>query len=103
MNSKKADLAWQRIVAAARTVHSNEETALPYGFSTRVASLAFSAPTPFSASLLFERLSWKALAVSALLMILCLASTLPFLSSSSNRDEESVLADPVSEVVDIGG
>lgn len=104
MNPKKADLAWQRLVAAARTAPTlKDETTVPYGFATRVAALAFVTPTPMPARILFERFSWKALVVSALLMILCLASALPFLTSSSSQDDVTTLADPVAEVVDIGG
>ncbi len=59
--------AWSRLTSAARTVRDGRDTAAPYGFSTRVAALAF-APERTMASL-FDLFALRALGVSCLLAL----------------------------------
>lgn len=65
---KPEDQAWEKLVAAARQLRDDRDTSAPYGFATRVAALAMSAPRP-GEGLLFERFSWRALIVAALLAL----------------------------------
>ncbi len=59
--------AWSRLTSAARTVRDDRDGAAPYGFSTRVAALAF-APERAVASL-FDLFALRALGVSCLLAL----------------------------------
>lgn len=58
---------WSRLVAAARTVRDERDDAAPYGFSTRVAALAFAQER--SAGSIFDRFALRALGVSCLLAL----------------------------------
>jgi hypothetical protein len=94
------DQKWPRLTAAARSAEDTRDTAVPYGFATRVAALAL-AQERATASLL-ERFSLRALGLAGLLALVCLAanySTVTGLfrdeSAASNPD------DPVAEIVDL--
>jgi len=67
MNSQRPPNAWPRLAAAARTVPDSRDTAAPYGFTTRVAALAFAQER--RGGLLFERFALRALGASALLAL----------------------------------
>ena len=68
---------WSRLVAAARTARDERETSAPYGFSTRIAALAW-APEP-RLGLLFERFALRALALACLLALGSVALNYPVL------------------------
>lgn len=82
---KPEDSAWQNLVSAARLARDERDTAAPFGFSTRVAALAM-ASTPAPAVSLFERFSWRALGLAALLAVTSIATSYPLLSNSSEDD-----------------
>src|SRR5205814_2333073 len=58
---------WSRLIAAARRVHAERDSSAPYGFSTRVAALAFAQEGRFGS--LFERFAFRAVGVAALLAL----------------------------------
>ena len=99
MNSHKSP--WLRLVAAARLapVDARDEAA-PNGFATRLVALAFAAGQP-SISSLFARLSWRALGVATLVMLVCVVANLKPMLTSMDRDTGTVLADPVGDWLDI--
>ncbi len=80
---------WSRLVAAARQLPDDRDTAAPYGFSTRVAALAM-APERQVWRSLFDRLSWRALGVAGVLALLSVATN--FASAGSSTDDD-VLSD----------
>jgi len=91
------------LLRAARQAHDTRDCQAPLGFSTRVAARAFEGGEN-ALSALFERLSWKALAVSCLLMAVTVASGYGLSSSSAlagTVEEESYLPDPVSEMLEL--
>jgi hypothetical protein len=92
-----SDQKWTRLVAAARSAPDDRDLAAPYGFSTRVAALAFAQARSSS---LLERFSLRALGVAALLALGCVAANY-FSLSSSLRYETALTDDPVEEVVDV--
>lgn len=67
------ELAWQKLTTVARRVRAEEDATAPFGFSTRVASLAMSVVEPSTGSIL-ERFSWRALGVAALLAVTSVAA-----------------------------
>ena len=79
------DTAWQKLTAAARRVPTNEDVAVPYGFSTRVVSLAMAAAEPTIGSIL-DRFSWRALGVASLLAITSVAAGYTWNSTPSSED-----------------
>lgn len=83
---KPVDPAWQKLVAAARTVRDERDTAAPYGFATRVAALAMAAETQPTAVALIDRLAWRALGVAALLAMISVASNYSSLMASPDED-----------------
>ncbi|HTZ20672.1 MAG TPA: hypothetical protein VMC06_07300 [Opitutaceae bacterium] len=99
MNPTDRRHPWSRLVAAARSAPDDRDPAAPFGFSTRVAALALSAPPRASFSLMFERLSWRALGVACLLM---LASVIANYSAITRPpDEEVTMRDPIAEVLEL--
>lgn len=57
---------WSRLAAAARRHVDERDTAAPYGFSTRVAALAW---TEVRGPFLLERFAFRALGLAALLAL----------------------------------
>ncbi len=97
MNPNDHNQPWARLTAAARRAPLGGETAAPYGFSTRVAALAFAAERPIRS--LFERFSIRAVAVAGLLAVLSVAanySALVPVASAASEDELVAGVDPVS-------
>ena len=99
MNPSDRRHPWSRLVAAARSAPDERDPSAPLGFSTRVAALALSAPPRSSFSLVFERLSWRALAVACLLMLASVAANYSAITRTS--DEEVTVRDPVAEVLEL--
>ncbi len=88
---------------AARQAPDTRDCRAPLGFSTRVAARAFESREN-ALSALFESLSWKALAVSCLLMAATVASGYGLTRSSSlanAAEDEGELSDPVTEMLEI--
>ncbi len=85
----------RRLHLAAESLPEQQNSSAPLGFSTRIVALARAA-TPPTLSALIERMSWKALALSCLLMLACAVSTYP---SATSPQEEDDLQDPVSELL----
>ena len=94
MNAKDPTPTLRRLHAAA-ALASDKGMEAPFGFSTRIVSLTLAA-TPAPLAALFESMTWKALGVSCLLMLVCAASTYSLTPSSSEDDE---LQDPVAELL----
>jgi hypothetical protein len=99
---KPDDRSWQKLVAAARRAAPPGDESAPFGFSTRVAALAFgNRRSPVSE---FARLSLRAAAVAGLLAVLAVAAN--FSAIRGAFDDENAVAttsdDPIAEVVDMG-
>jgi hypothetical protein len=96
-----SDKSWQKLVAAARKAPAAPDEAAPFGFSTRVAALAFSQQDrPPSA---FARLSLRAAAFACVLALGAVAAN--YTAIKGAFDDESPVAsadDPIAEVVDMG-
>jgi len=89
---KPEDSGWQNLVSAARRLRDERETTAPYGFATRVAALAMDTARVPAISL-FERFSWRALGVAALLALTSVATSYSaFSSSSSSSSDEDVIS-----------
>ena len=98
---KPDDKSWQKLVAAARRAPAAGDESAPFGFSTRVAALAFERPsTPESA---FARLSLRAAAVAGLLAVAAVAANYSAIMGAFDDDTSTAAADdPIAEVVDLG-
>ena len=99
MNPTDRRHPWSRLVAAARSVPAERDPSAPFGFSTRVAALALTAPPRSSFSSVFERLSWRALGVACLLMLASVAANYSAIARPS--DDEIAVRDPVTEVLEL--
>jgi hypothetical protein len=97
MNSSSPREPWPRLAAAARRASELPPAEAPFGFSTRVAALAFAAER--RAVSVLERLSLRALGVAGLLALASVAFTLSALQSPSASVEELLL--PNDDAVDI--
>lgn len=71
MNQPKSHGPWSQLTAAARTVSDQRDSSAPYGFSTRVAALAFALERR-SVSL-FDRFALRALSVASLVAVFSVA------------------------------
>ncbi|HWA88226.1 MAG TPA: hypothetical protein VG710_18510 [Opitutus sp.] len=76
---------WQKLTAAARRWRDERDAEAPYGFAVRVAALAMSEDPVFARSL-FERFSWRALGLAALLALVSLAADYSALAQSASDD-----------------
>ena len=96
----KYDKAWQRLAAAARRAAPERDESAPYGFSTRVAALAFEQAPQASA---YARISLRAAAVAGLLAVAAVAANYSAIVGAFD-DDSAVAAtdDPIAEVVDMG-
>ncbi len=95
------ETSFQRLLAAARRAPPSSDEAAPFGFSTRVAALAFE-PRGRQAPV-FGLYSLRAAAVAGLLAVAAVAAN--FTAIRGAFDEESAVAagdDPIADVVDIG-
>ena len=96
---------WMRLTAAARDVRDDRDAAAPYGFATRVVSLAFAQERRVAS--LFERFSFHAVGVASLLALFSIVLNYPALTTSNTSvspqvDEVELVAvdDAVSIVLD---
>jgi hypothetical protein len=99
MNPPDRHHPWSRLAAAARSAPDDRDPAAPLGFATRVAALALSAPPRPSFSLVFERLSLRALGIACLFMLACVAVSYPAIARAF--DDEVSVSDPVAEVLEL--
>jgi hypothetical protein len=84
---------WTKLAASARMAKDDRDVTAPYGFSTRVAALAFARERAVGS--LFERFALRAVGVAALLAIVSTVANYTLLNSSSGDDD--VLADDGAE------
>jgi hypothetical protein len=95
------DKSWQRLVAAARRAPAPGDESAPYGFSTRVAALAFEA-RPAQASA-FARFSIRAAAVALLLAAIAVGVNYSAIVGAFEDEPGPAAADdPIAEVVNMG-
>ncbi len=100
MNSNDPRTPWSRLVSAARLVRDDRDVAAPYGFSTRVAALAFSSERRITS--VFDRFALRALGVACLLAIASVAINYSSLLHKPTPVEEQAGADdPMSELLDV--
>jgi hypothetical protein len=93
--------SWKRLVAAARKAPPAGDESAPFGFSTRVAALAFEqgAPSPS----LFGRLAIRAAGVALLLAVVAVGLNYSAIAGAFEDDSAvAVNDDPVAEVVNLG-
>jgi hypothetical protein len=99
---KPDDKSLERLLAAARRAPAPGGEPAPFGFSTRVAALAFEARP--SEGYLFARLSLRAAAVAGLLACAAVAANYAAIRSAFQGDPPAPAAavadDPIAEVVD---
>lgn len=100
MNPSDPRHPWQRLAAAARRHADDQAAAAPYGFATRVASLALASER--AGISLFERFSLRAMGVACLLLITSLAANYSAIANAF-ADEPLVPGDPVAELLDSSG
>jgi hypothetical protein len=98
---KPDDKSWEKLVAAARRAPPDADESAPFGFSTRVAALAFEQRQAPSSN--FARTSLRAAAVAGLLAAVAVAVNFSAIRSAFG-DDGAVAAndDPIAEVVDMG-
>ena len=96
------DLAWQKLVAAARQIRDDRDETAPYGFSTRVAALAMATQPQVSIATILDRFSWRALGIAS---VLAIGSVGVSYGSWSTSTEEDLLSDEpvVSALFDTTG
>lgn len=94
---KNPNSAWQRLVVVARQAPIPGDEAAPYGFSTRVAALAFAAVERPTLQSSLNRFSWRALGFSLMVMVLSIVANYNSLTVTAETDHD--LVDPVVEEV----
>ena len=93
------DQSWARLTAGARRAPRGIAAAAPFGFSTRVAALAFAAEGPMRS--LLERFSLRAVGVASLLAVASVVVNYPVLTAHP-ADELIALEDPVATLLEDG-
>ena len=94
------DHSWARLTAGARRAPRGTAAAAPFGFSTRVAALAFAAEGPMRS--LLERFSLRAVGVASLLAVASVVVNYPVLTAHPADDELIALEDPVATLLEGG-
>lgn len=94
------DQSWARLTAGARRAPRGTDAATPFGFSTRVAALAFAAERPMRS--LLERFSLRAVGVASLLAVASVVVNYPVLTAHPADDELIALEDPVATLLEGG-
>ena len=94
------DRSWQRLVEAARRAPPQGDESAPYGFSTRVAALAFGRAEPAP---LFGPMALRAAGVACLLALVAVGLNYSAIRGAFEDDSAVAAADdPVAEVVNLG-
>lgn len=91
------DQQWQKLTALARQAPSSDAQA-PYGFATRLAATAMTAPAE-SAWAGFERYALRGLLAAATLCVAAIAFNLT--AVIGGHDDDLDLDDTVSQVLDL--
>ena len=100
MNLNESNQPWSRLVAVARNVSDDRDTAAPYGFATRVAALAMAQERKVAS--LFERFAVRALCAAFLLAILSAVVNYPTISSPGvGSDDDQLEDEPVAVLLDV--
>jgi hypothetical protein len=95
------DKSLQRLVSAARRAPPAADESAPYGFSTRVAALAFERAQPSASA--FARLSLRAAFIACALAVVAVAANYSAIRGAfDDTSSASPTDDPVAEVVDLG-
>lgn len=93
---------WFRLVEASRKApQSARDEAAPHGFATRVAARGLQQPPASGLSLVFDRLSLRALGVATLLMAISILSAYRGSNSPAIADDEGEYQDSVSEILEL--
>lgn len=93
--------SWQKLVEAARRAPRAGDESAPFGFSTRVAALAFERAAPRAS--VYARVSLRAAAVAGLLAAAAVAANYSAIMGAFEDDTAVAAADdPIAEVVDLG-
>lgn len=100
MNTPASRDPWSRLVAAARTVRDDRDATAPYGFSTRVAALAFSQQRRMNS--LFDRFALRAVGIACLLAIASMAVNYSVMNAPAPVDDHISVAadDPMAVLLD---
>lgn len=109
MNLQPSRDPWSRLVSAARDVRDERATDAPYGFSTRVAALAFTR-RPSAISVL-ERFALRAVGIASVLAIGSVvtnyrevslpATSVAATAAAGQHDALALADDTVALVVDV--
>jgi hypothetical protein len=95
------DKSWRKLVAAARRAPARGDESAPFGFSTRVAALAFGPRSQPQVS--YGRLAFRAAAVAGLLAVAAVAVNFSAIAGAFDDATPAAAADdPIAEVVDLG-
>jgi hypothetical protein len=98
---KPDDKSWKKLVAAARRAPAAGDESAPFGFSTRVAALAFERRQAPASN--FARVSLRAAAVAGLLAVVAVAANFSAIKGAFDDDSAAATGDdPIAEVVDLG-
>ncbi len=92
------DHQWRKLITLARQSRGENDPAAPYGFATRVATLAATMP-PVSPWMGFERVALRGLLVAAALGVAAIA--FDYSNLFSGQTDEYALTDPVGEILDL--
>jgi hypothetical protein len=105
MNLNDPRHPWSRLTAAARQVQDEREASAPYGFSTRIAALAFAQEQRVFS--LFERFAFRAVGLACILALASVALnysalTMPTATTTAMAEEVMPVDDAVAVVLDLG-
>ena len=93
--------SWQRLVAAARRAPPAGDESAPFGFSARVAALAFDRDRPSQP--VVGRMALGAAGVACLCALVAVGLNYSAIRGAFEEDSAVALSDdPVAEVVDMG-
>jgi hypothetical protein len=92
------DQQWQKLTALARQAGDARDTAAPYGFATRVAALAATAPA-YNPRALFERFALRGLVVAAVLSMA--AIVLSYSTITAESTDAYAATDTVGDLLDL--
>jgi hypothetical protein len=92
------DRKWQQLAAVARTAPDGQDESVPYGFSTRVATLAMAAPAA-GPSALFEKFAVRGLIAACAFSLAAVA--FGYSAWTGERENDVASDDAVTEVLDL--
>jgi len=95
---KNFDNHWQKLTALARQAPADPDAVVPYGFATRVATRAVTAPAG-SAWAVSERFALRGLVIAAAFGVAAIA--LNYSSFTSEPSDDYATTDAVSELLEL--